>query len=136
MSDALPEAPAADVTDRELAQAQLATADDNALAGTKADIKTNVFDFYGEKIHVAEKLGAMALLSWGKAGDLDDGSNEALIAVYDMLEDAIHEGDFKRFKRTALKSKADMEDLMKALGSAMELVTGNPTEQPDGSASS
>jgi hypothetical protein len=136
MSDTMPEAAAADQTDRELAQAQLATADDSALAGTKEDIKTGVVDFKGEKFHVAEKIGAMALIAWGKAADLDESGNEALIAVYDMLEDVIHEDEFKRFKRVALKSKADMEELMNLLSAAMEMVSGNPTEQQDGSASS
>lgn len=136
MSETMPEAAAADQTDAELAQAQLAAADENALASTKEDIKTGVVDFQGEKFHVAEKIGAMALLSWGKAADLDEEGNEALIAVYDMLEDVIHEDEFKRFRRVALKTKADMGDLMTLLGAAMEAVTGNPTEQQDGSASS
>jgi len=133
MSEIQTEAPS---EDRELAQSQLASADPEALAGKKDDIKTGVVDFKGEKFHVAESIGAMALISWGKAADLEESGNEALIAVYDMLEDVIHEAEFKRFKKTALKSKANMEDLMTLLSAAMELVTGNPTEQQDGSATS
>jgi hypothetical protein len=122
--------------DRELAQSQLADADPEALAGKKDDIKTGVVDFFGEKFHVAEKVGAIPMLMWSKAADTEVDGHEGMAAVWLMVEDVIHEKEFKRFVRTGLKNKAGSDDLFKIINSAMELISGNPTEQQDGSASS
>jgi hypothetical protein len=133
MSEQLPEAPS---EDRELAQSQLADADPEALAGKKDDIKTNQVDFFGEKFHVAEKTGAIPMLMWAKAADTEVDSSEGMAAVWLMVEDVIHETEFKRLIRVGLKNKAGSEDLFKLINASMELITGNPTEPQDGSATS
>jgi hypothetical protein len=122
--------------DRALAQEQLASADPEALASTKADIKTGVVDFFGEKFHVAEKTGALPMLMWSHAADAEEDSNEAAAAIWLMLEDVIHETEFKRFVKTGLKNKAGVDELMTFCGAAMEAITGNPTAPQDGSPTS
>jgi hypothetical protein len=134
MSDIQPEAVPSE--DRELAQAQLEVADPEALAGEKDDIKTNQVDFFGEKFHVAEKTGAIPMLMWAHAADTEVDGPEGMAAVWLMVEDVIHEKEFKRLIRVGLKNKASSEDLFKLINAAMELVTGNPTEPQDGSPSS
>lgn len=122
-----------DSQDRELAMAQLDSADDEALAGTKEDIKTEVFDFFKDKFHVAEELGALPSLMWAAASDKDEDDPQAFSAVYAMLEDVIHPADWKRFLQHGLKNKAKIPHLMEAVDKAMEVITGNPTEEDTGS---
>jgi hypothetical protein len=122
--------------DRALAKVQLASADEEALAGTKADIKTGVVEFKGEKFHVAEKIGAMPLLEWAAAADTDTEDPAALASILRMLEDVIHEDEWKKFRTHARKVKADADELLNVINAAMEIISGTPTEQPAGSSGS
>lgn len=119
--------------DRALATAQLDSADEEALAGTKEDIKTGVFEFFNEKFHAAEKLGSIPTLMWAAASDKDINDPQGLSAVYAMLEDCIHPSEWKRFLQHGLKNKADFEQLTEAINKAVEIVTGNPTVEDAGS---
>lgn len=122
--------------DRDLAKLQLVSADEDALAGDKKDIKTGQVEFKDAKFHVAEKIGAMPMLEWAGAADLDTDGPEGLAAIFRMLEDVIHEDEWKKFRTHARKTKADADELLDVINRGMEIVTGNPTEQPSGSSDS
>jgi hypothetical protein len=119
--------------DRALAQVQLNSAGEDALAGDKEDIKRNQVEFKGEKFGVADEIGAIPMLMWAAASDTDTEDPAGLAAIWVMLEDCIHEDDWKRLVKHGLKTKAQGDELMELINRAMELITGNPTEEDNGS---
>ena len=122
--------------DRKLAEVQLESADKDAVKSGKDEIKTGKVEFAGEKFHVATKIGAMPMLEWAAASDMDTEDPAALAAILRMLEDVIHESEWKRFRALARKSKVEADELLDVINKAMEIITGTPTEEPDGSSGS
>ncbi len=124
--------------DRKLAKIQLEGSDETAVKASKNEIKTGIIEFAGQKFHVAEKVGSMPLLEWADAADrdLESQGSEGLAAIYRMLQDALHESEWQKFRAAARAAKADTEELIDVINKAMEIVTGNPTGQPSGSSGS
>lgn len=96
------------------------------------DGKAPTISFGGEKFHVVDP-GAMAMVSWAAASDLDTDSpspeevRAANAAIFHMLEAVIADEDFKRFESVARKRRATGDELLKVIGDAMAAVTGRPT---------
>lgn len=147
-------------TDRELAavHAQAARADGAPMITEGEVIEDHdMVELKGKKFRVAEKIGLMPLLKYASAADMSTDDPRALAAVYMMLKDCIYEGskacgecdqckagrdvmcksfdagDWRAFEDHAVESKADAEELLPVISQVMEIVSGRPTRQRDGS---
>jgi hypothetical protein len=124
--------------DRELAQAQLKSADEKALAVDKDEIKTGKIEFRGEKFHVADEVGTLPFLLFAAAQDMPADGPDGMAAIWHMIEDVLHEKDYPRFLQYALKlrPKVTADELLELMNKAQEIIAGTPTAQPDGSSGS
>lgn len=95
--------------------------------------ESSVVDFGGEEFAVADKIGQMAFLRFAHVaqGGVDSSDLEGLAAMYDLLEQVIAPGEWGRFQATALKTRADGDELMAVV---KQVVTGQ-TRRPTGPAS-
>lgn len=125
-------------TDRELAKVQLASADSNALndkvvTGEVVDDDSGkTYDYVelaGKKFRVREKIGALAMLKWAAASELDTDDPRALGAIYAMIKSVILKADWADFEATALDEDSDAEQLLDVVSKALEIVSGRPTKQ-------
>lgn len=123
-------------TDRELAAVQLSVADKNALTeDTVKAVEGNVVgkkeydhvELAGKKFRVREKIGAMAMLKWSAASELNTDDPRALGAIYAMIKSVIHKDDWHAFEEYALDNDFDGEELLDVISKALELVAGRPT---------
>lgn len=133
--------------DRELAAVQLDKADPEAVIG-KAVIgkvvvdddapvdgkvvegdgkKYDTVELTGEKFRLREKIGAIAMLKWGAASEMDTDDPRALGAIYAMLKSVILKEDWHKFEDHALDSDADAEALLDVVTGALETISGRPT---------
>lgn len=131
--------------DRAISEVQLSEASQEALSenvvegevispdGTRSQ-KYDFAELNGEKFRVADEMGVMPMLKWAAFSDMSTEDPGALAAIYAMLMDVIHEDDWTRFERHAIKTKADAEELMNVISAGMEIITARPTKQPDGTA--
>ena len=91
--------------------------------------------FMDEQYRVAEKVGLMPLMRFAhaarKGANADD--MEGLAAIYDMLRDCIHPGDWDRFEADATTKKAEGDDLLPVVTQTIELLTARPTQRPSDS---
>lgn len=95
----------------------------------------SVITLLGRPFKVAPKLGLMPLLRFAhlsskgvKADDMD-----ALSAMYDLLRTCIHDDDWDAFQEHAASVRADEEDLLDAVRSAIEAMSARPTVRPSDS---
>lgn len=88
-------------------------------------------DFMGASFRVADEIGRMPLLKFGKIAsqDLDELDMSALAAVYDLLEQCIDPADWPRFENHATKTRADEEQLLEVVGKVLVIVDGRPTRR-------
>jgi hypothetical protein len=116
----------------------------------------NTIEWMGETYKVADKVGHAAYLrfGWLASHGADLENMEALAASWDMLRDVFvirHAcgkcdacqaketcpredlGDWPRFQDDAYRNKADTEEIMEAITSAMEIITARPTRRPSDS---
>lgn len=89
----------------------------------------------GKHYRIADKVGLMPLLKFAKtaksgveADDLD-----GLVAIYDMLKDCIHSGDWERFVEEMTEAKAEADELMEVVGRTLEILSARPTRPSTGS---
>jgi hypothetical protein len=85
---------------------------------------------------IAPSIGLMPLLRFAhaaKAG-LDTEDMEGMAALYDMIADCVHPDDWSAFMAYATESKAQDEELMEFVGTAMEIISARP-RPPRGSSS-
>lgn len=85
---------------------------------------------------VAPSIGLMPLLRFAhaaKAG-LDTDDLEGMAALYDMINDCVHPDDWSAFMAYATEIKAEDEELMEFVSSAMEIISARP-RKPRGSSS-
>lgn len=110
-------------------------------AVAEANGKDPTFEFRGEKFRAVDP-GAMALVEWAAASDLDTESRvpgevaAANAAVHEFLKAVVHDDDWRRFRKLALKSRATADELLGVIQDATAAVAGRPTEPPSGSAAS
>ena len=121
---------------------------------------TRVITLAGEDFRVAEKVGLMPLLKFSYAANLRTDDEKAYAAMYEILRDVIleaeepcgkcagckaatepsarecqvaDEGDWERFQKHAVDSKADADELLDVVGQAIKVISARPTESPSGS---
>lgn len=123
--------------DRELAAAQLATTDKKALSEATVNavegkvVGAKEYDWVelgDEKFRLREKVGALAMFKWAAASDLASDDPRALGAIYALLKSLIHKEDWYKFEDYALDEDKDAEELLDVITSALELISGRPTE--------
>lgn len=92
-------------------------------------------EFFGEQFQVAEKIGLMPLLRFAKAAKAgaDSADLESLTVMYDLLEQVIAPSEWERFQKVADDNRADGEELMQVVSTAIELLTARPTSRPSAS---
>jgi hypothetical protein len=92
----------------------------------------------GHAYKVADKVGLMPLLKFAHAADqgIDSQDIEGLNAIYEMLQDCIHEGDWDRFKKEMTAEKAFVDDLLPVVQQAIQIITSRPTGEPSDSSTS
>lgn len=101
-------------------------------------VEPDTFDFFDQEFRIA--TGMVPLLPMMELSDSMQSSGEgslgmdALGSVWQMLQFCIDERDFPRFRGTAMRHKADLEDDILPLTWALwEAVTSRPSPGPSGS---
>lgn len=90
----------------------------------------------GHSYRIADKVGLMPLMRFAYTSKhVDEADLEALISIYEMLKDCIHEADWDRFVREMTVAKAEVEDLLPVVNSTFELITARPSKRPTDSSS-
>lgn len=98
-----------------------------------AAIATGVITFKDRQFRVREPSG-MRLMLFGKVAEtIDEHDIRAMAETYDLLEDLVDPGDWQRFVKHALDTRATVEDLARVFQSAVEVFAGRPTQRPTGS---
>lgn len=119
---------------------------------------TRVVTLAGEDFRVADKVGLMPLLKFSYAANLRSDDERAYAAMYEILRDVIlededpcgkcagckaagadptagdcavaDEGDWERFQKHAVDSKADADELLDVVSQAIKVISARPTESP------
>ena len=91
--------------------------------------------FMGAEFRMAEQIGLMPLMHLAVAGKrgVDAADMDGLVAMYEVIRDCIDAGEWERFERHAVDSKADADDLMKVVQHVIEAISARPTSPPGGS---
>ena len=86
----------------------------------------------GKPFRVAEKVGGLALMRFAKTAQAGVDSNElaGLAAMYDLLRQVIHPGDWQAFEAHADEQRVGADELLQAVFDAMEAISGRPTSRP------
>lgn len=103
-------------------------------AAERVDLVEKV-ELNGRAFGLAERVGLMPMILLavvGKRG-VDANAEEGLVAIYEVLRDAIDPEDFDGFLEHAITTKADGDDLMAVIRSAVETMSARPTGSPNGS---
>lgn len=111
-------------------------------------------EFLGERFRISSSVGLMPMLKFAQYTDMTTSDPKALAAMYALLRDCIERGnpgcgkcpsckadderackdydpgDWDRFERHAIDTKADADELLDVVTRAMELIAGRPTEPP------
>ena len=91
--------------------------------------------FGGEDFRTADKIGLMPLMRFAKVAKqgVDAEDLDGLAALYDLLEQCIHDDEWTRFQETADRTRADGEELMAVIGKVFEALAARPTSLPSDS---
>jgi hypothetical protein len=118
---------------------EAAEAEARALQGISEGIPTDGrVSVLGHSYRVAEKVGLMPLLKFAHAANegIDSQDIEGLNAIYEMLNDCIHEKDWDRFQKEMTKEKAFVDDLLPVVQQAIQIISARPTGEPSDSSTS
>lgn len=100
---------------------------------------TELVPFQGVEFHIAERVGLMPMMRYAAfskrqlqliaSGKEPTGEDEieSLTATYELLEQCLHPLDWARFQEHASVVGADMDELMKFVGTVMATVAQRPT---------
>jgi hypothetical protein len=124
--------------DRELADAQIASAEDKPKdeAAPKAPVHKRDDGYYvevaGKEFKLADELGMMAALKFNAMTESDDDLDldTLYLLLYSLLAD---ENEFARFERHAIIKRAGSDELVGVITGALESFGGRPTKEPSGS---
>ena len=85
---------------------------------------------------ISHSVGMMPLMRFAFAAKrgMDSEDMDGLAALYTMIRDCVHPDDWDGFQDYATDTKADDEDLMEFVQSAMEVIAARP-RKPRGSSS-
>lgn len=110
-------------------------------ARAEASGKGPTFEFAGERFAAVDP-GAMALVEWAAASDLDtESASPAEVAaangaIFHYLQAVVADDDWRRFRALARSSRATADQLLEAIRNATAAIAGRPTEPPSDSAAS
>ena len=92
-------------------------------------------EFFGEQFEVADRIGLMPLMRFAKLAKsgADSADMEALVVMYDLIEQTVAPSDWPRFQDCADRNRADSDDLMGLVTKAIELISQRPTSRPSDS---
>jgi len=89
---------------------------------------------WGESFHLVDEPSEFAFLEFAEASeDIDSSKLAALAAVMRLLRETIADQDWARFRASARKNKAKIEDLLPVLVSVFIGGDVRPTGRPSGS---
>lgn len=90
---------------------------------------TESIEFCGEKFHVAEKVGLMALMRFAKAAraGITTADMHGLAVMHDLIEQCIHPDDWERFQDHAASEQAGGDELMRAVRASLSVIADRPT---------
>jgi hypothetical protein len=82
-----------------------------------------------KEFRIGNKVGLMPLMEFAYFADSGADTNDmgALVAIYEMLKDCIHEEDWDAFRAHAKQMKAEAEDLLPVVQQTIEQLTSRPT---------
>lgn len=126
--DADPDAQLADIQGQVAAAAPDSAMEPVALNGKTVPGRTVTLK--GKPFKIAKKVGLMPMLKFSAYADMDTQDPRALGAMYAMLRDVIDKEEWRAFEDHAVDSKADADELLDVIGTAMQLIAGRPTEPP------
>ena len=88
-------------------------------------------EFYGESFQLEPEPNEFALMQFAAAAEeVDVNSMGAMGAAFRLLQAAIVDEDWPRFKQTAFANKATSETLMPVMFAVFEQASERPTERP------
>jgi hypothetical protein len=92
-------------------------------------------EFGGDTFRRADAVGLMALMRFAHVAKAGTDSNDldGLAAMYELLEQCVHEDDWQRFQKTAMKVKAKGDDLMAVVKAVISGEADRPTSRPSDS---
>lgn len=91
-------------------------------------------DFHDEQYRITDKVGAMPLMRFSKLAQSGDVSEQdALIAMYDLIEACFDPIDWERFQQAAMKHRADSDELMAVVSQVFLVLADRPTSRPSDS---
>lgn len=95
--------------------------------GVEAD---DTVECLGKSYRLRDKVGSLPLMRYAAAAasGLDSATMEGLAAIYQMLQDCIHPGDWVRFVDEQTELQADDEDLNELITKAMRVISARPTK--------
>lgn len=88
-------------------------------------------EFFGETFTLAEEISEFALMEFAESAENADSETLAgLAAIMRLLREVVIPEDWGRFKATARKNKAKVEDVLPLAVSVFEVKTARPTPRP------
>lgn len=105
---------------------------EGAVVGTVELADADAVAFKGERFRMGESVGLMPLMRFAKVAKAGVDSNEleGLTAMYDLLQQCIHDDDWVRFEQHAVDTRADGDELMAVARDVMARLAERPTKRP------
>lgn len=101
--------------------------------GTPREAYTDEFDYFGETLRVHPDLSDLALIEFARMGSQIDEKttgDQAISAVFTMLQMLVHVDDFETFWSAAKANRQTIDDLTDLAGQLVEAVAKRPTKRP------
>lgn len=104
-------------------------------AASEGVVLAETVECMGERYRIGDVVGLMPLMRFAHSAKqgVDSDDLEGLVAIYDMLRDCIHEGDWDRFERDMTRKKAEADDMMPVVTETIEILAARPTRRRSGS---
>jgi hypothetical protein len=105
---------------------------EGAVVGAVELVDEDTIEFKGLRFRMAESVGLMPLMRFAKVAKAGVDSNEleGLTAMYDLLQQCIHDDDWLRFEQHATDTRADGDELMTVTRDVMAKMAERPTKRP------
>lgn len=93
------------------------------------------FEFMGRWFRVADKMGLMPYLRFAHIAKLgvEKDDLEAMAATYDVLAQAVHPDDWEAFCQHATETRADEDEIIKAVHASTAVMSARPQVRPSDS---
>lgn len=86
-----------------------------------------------KKFLIAESVGFMPIAKFARFQKISVDDPRAMEALYDMLQNVIHDDAWDDFELHASETRANADDLLDVVSAVLEHLSGRPTEQRGGS---